>query len=393
MRILIAIFLFLGAVIFSLAAVIRMEDKYPANETRHASCPGALPAAPQTERDRRARRLLEETLAADRGAGIVAAVMIDGELVWSDAVGHADRRTGAIQTEHALMRTGSVSKPITAALAAKLHEAGRLDIDAPIQTYVPEFPDKGAPITIRFLAAHLAGIRQYDFANFDEANSRLQYDNLSDAIEIFAQDPLMAPPGDEYRYTSLGYNLIGAAIERATGQSFGDALSAELAEPLNLKSFVVDNPETHVPCRARFHTVYFGKAPLTTIWRNHSDAYPSAGILASARDLARFADEVFAGDFFAPDTAALFRDQIARNDGALTNRTFGWEVFFDDDGDVLYYGHGGLTNGAVAELRYYPEQKLSMAIVSNYNLFLTDRYPQFSTLYDKDLPALFGAGQ
>lgn len=390
MRILVFLFLFVGAAILLLAGVIRMEDKYPGGETRHASCKAGEPHTPQTEQAQRARALMLETVENDRGAGIAAAVMINGQLVWSDAVGHVDRRTGAVLTDSALMRTGSVSKPITAALAAKLHEQGVLDIDAPIQRYLPEFPDKGAVITIRMLAAHLSGLRQFDFTNFDEANNRVRYETLSKAAATFIADPLISVPGEEFNYTSLGYNLIGAAIERATGKSFDAALQENISEPMGLKSFVTDDPEKFVPCRARFHTVYFGKLPLTTIWRDHSDAYPSAGILSTAPDLAAFANEVFAGDHFAPEITALFTEEITYNNGEKTDRSFGWEIFYDDNGDVSYYGHGGLTNGAVAELRYYPKQKLAFALITNYNLWLTERPPQYQALYGKHLPTLFG---
>lgn len=390
MRILIFVFLILAGVVFGLVGFVRMEDKYPKGEYRQASCKLGDRTSQQNDQANRAHSLMLESIKKDHGVGIVAAVVIDGQLVWADAAGYGELQSRTPLSDGALMRIGSVSKPITAALAAKLHELGEIDIDAPIQQYLPEFPDRGTKITIRNLAAHLSGIRQYDFANFEESNSRIRFETLSEAAAIYIEDPLVSDPGEAVNYTSLGYNLIGAAVERATGKSFDAALQEYISIPMKLESFMVDDSDKNIPCRARFHTVYFGKFPMTTIWRDHSDAYPSAGILSTATDLAFFASEVFAGDFFATETVSLFTNEVYLNNGEGSNRSFGWEIFYDDNGSVSYFGHGGLTNGAVAELRYYPEEKLAFALITNYNVWLTDKAPQYQELYHRQFPELFG---
>ena len=391
MRIIVSLFLLIGAGILALATIIRMEDKYPAGEPVAASCHGA--PRPVSELGRQANILLQQTLEADKGVGIAAAVVTDGELIWSGVAGKADGRTDAPLTEASRLRIGSVSKPITAALTAKLVESGQLDLDAPITRYLPDFPSHGNAITMRMLAAHLSGIRQYDFADFDEANNRLQFSSLKEGLAFFKDDPLVAPPGTEFHYTSFGYNLIGAIIESIEGKPFGAVLEERLAAPLGLESLTVDDPKTFVECRGRFHTVYFGAIPLTTIWRNHSEAYPSAGILISAGDLATLAHEMFDGVYFDDQSKALFRDPIAKSDGAITSRSLGWRTVKDEAGSIVYYSHGGLTNGAIAEIQYYPEDKTAIAVIANYNLWLTDRYSKVTDLAVEQLPGLFGVNQ
>ena len=93
--------------------------------------------------------------------GLQVAVAVDGKLVWSEGFGYADLAGKVPVTAETQFRIGSVSKPLTAAAVALLYEEGRLDLDAPVQRYVPSFPDKGYPITTRQLAGHLAGIRHY----------------------------------------------------------------------------------------------------------------------------------------------------------------------------------------------------------------------------------------
>jgi CubicO group peptidase (beta-lactamase class C family) len=119
---------------------------YPPEEWNLASCANNADSQFTDPRAQQASSLLEAALKTDNGSGISAAVMIDGILVWSDAVGKAGP---ADLSRNAKMRLGSVSKPITAALVAKLHEEGILDIDAPIQRYVAELPEKTGAITLR----------------------------------------------------------------------------------------------------------------------------------------------------------------------------------------------------------------------------------------------------
>jgi len=107
----------------------------------------------------------ERTLVCERLAthipGVQVAVALKGKLVWSEGFGYADAERKKPVTRETQFRIGSVSKPLTATAVALLYEQGKLDLDAPVQRYVPSFPDKGYPITTRLLAGHLAGIRHY----------------------------------------------------------------------------------------------------------------------------------------------------------------------------------------------------------------------------------------
>ena len=132
----------------------------------------------------RAEGLLREALATDGGPGIQVAVMHRGELVWSAAVGHADLEQQVPLTSSTRLRIGSVSKLYTATLVARLIQADRMRPDSDVREYVPEFPDKGAPITLRRLASHTSGIRHYDFSNLAEANNTNHYHGLPREVDL-----------------------------------------------------------------------------------------------------------------------------------------------------------------------------------------------------------------
>lgn len=161
------------------------------------------------EQGRRALRTLMEMSGVP---GMSVAVGVHGNIVWSEGFGYADLEQRAPVTPLTRFRIASVSKVITAAAVARLHELGRLDLDAPVQRYVPAFPDKGHVLTTRQLTGQLGGIRHYDAKDFAEGRNIdfKHYSTTLDALAIFKDDPLIAAPGTRYNYSTFGYTLVGA---------------------------------------------------------------------------------------------------------------------------------------------------------------------------------------
>ena len=337
------------------------------------------PASPQ------ALLMMEETLRQDNGTGITAAIVIDGQLVFAQAVGDADRNH--LLKPNARMRTGSVAKLFTAVAAARLIEMSKLDLNTPAATLVPELPNEG--ITLQHLGTHTSGIRHYDFQNFSEANNRELYPSLTGALELFINDPLLFEPGSDFNYTSFGINLMGVMIERAYGTPYDEALNELIAQPLSLSSLAVDDIHAQVPCRSTFHTLAFGNIRINTPWRDNSDFYPSGGLVVDAADLAIFTDAVFNSNFLQPETVEMFTKPVFTPDGEPTGYGFIWQIGRDESGDMEWYGHGGSTNGAYASVRFYPETNMTVVGMSNYNYWLTSARPQFFSLIREELPALF----
>src|SRR5262249_9188836 len=152
-----------------------------------------------------------------RPPGMSVAVAVNGKLVWAEGFGVADLEQCVPVTPQTKFRIGSTSKPLTSAAAALLFDEKRLDLDAPIQRYVPSFPDKGYPITTRQLLGHLAGIRHYTAADGDNENVE-PYHSVAESLKRFSADPLIAPPGTKWHYSTYGYVLVSAVIEGASGQ-------------------------------------------------------------------------------------------------------------------------------------------------------------------------------
>ncbi|HEX6643571.1 MAG TPA: serine hydrolase domain-containing protein, partial [Gemmatimonadales bacterium] len=161
----------------------------------------------------RARQFIVDSIARVGIPGVSITVMRDGRIVWSEGIGWADLEQRVPVTPLTRFRVGSVSKSLTAAAVGLLVERGRLDLDAPVQRYVPAFPEKRYPITTRLVAGHLAGIRHYAGNEF---LSMRPYASVTEGLEIFQHDSLLFHPGTRYLYSSYGWNLVSAVIEGAS---------------------------------------------------------------------------------------------------------------------------------------------------------------------------------
>ena len=191
--------------------------------------------------------------------GLAVVVIDDGKIAWTKGYGFADREK-AVPVDPAVtqFRWASISKPVTAVAALQLAEKGLLDLDADVRTYVPEFPDKGAKITARDLLCHQGGIVHY--ANGPVVRTERQYStphpfaDVVVALDRFKDSPLVNTPGTRYSYSTHGYILLSAVVERAGKQRFADQVQARIAEPLGMADFRPDYQWEDIPNRATGYT-------------------------------------------------------------------------------------------------------------------------------------------
>jgi CubicO group peptidase (beta-lactamase class C family) len=238
-------------------------------------------------------------------------------------------------------------------------ESGTVDLDAPIERYVPSFPSHGGGITLRRLAGHLAGIRHYE-TQAEAVNTR-HFQSVSASLAVFADDPLVAAPGTEFAYSSYGYDLIGAALEQATGSSFATLVGRSVLAPARLgETTLLTAP---APQRATFYELTSkGKVrPAPPI--DLSDRLPAGGFLSTARDLARFGSALVDGTLLERSmTSLLFRSQKTA-DGMQTGYGIGFEVHPSPFG--LFVGHTGAVDGGTAVLLIHPKTRAVLALATN----------------------------
>jgi CubicO group peptidase (beta-lactamase class C family) len=188
------------------------------------------------------RELVEREVAERmQSAGIVGCsvgIVKGGSIVYLKGFGCSDLDNGVPATEQTIYRTGSIAKTFTAVLALQLAEQGRLRLDADVRTLVPEYPSKpqGA-MKVGHLLSHRSGIRHY--AGYDSSllvtyeATHPEFDAI-DAIDIFKNGSISFTPGSAYQYTTFGFNLLGAVVERAAGMRFQDMLRDNIRRRLAL---------------------------------------------------------------------------------------------------------------------------------------------------------------
>ena len=323
----------------------------------------AAPDAVETysEAITQSRRVIRNLMATESIPGLTVAVMIKSEIVWSEGFGFADLEQRVPVTPLTKMRIGSVSKPITSAAVGLLMESGALDLDAPVQQYVPSFPVKRFPITTRLVAGHLAGIRHY---RGNEMESAAYYPTVESGLDIFRDDTLLSAPGDHFSYSSYGWNLVSAVVEGASGEPFLDFMQREVFDALGLRHTTAE----HMDSLIAFRTRYYQKAENGRVYNapyvDNSYKWAGGGFISTAEDVVSFGDGILHNRLLRESTVdELFRSQRT-NDGELTNYGIGWISGTDPQGRPVV-GHTGGSVGGTTLFTIYLEEDLIVCVVSN----------------------------
>jgi len=297
--------------------------------------------------------------------GLALAVAANGTLVYSEGFGYADLEERVPVWPTTKFRIGSISKSLTAVGLMELVEAAKVDLDAPVQKYVPSFPDKGAVITVRMVAGHLGGIRHYQD---DEFTMQKHYDNVLDGLKIFENDPLVSPPGTKFNYSSYGFNLLSAVMESAARENFLAYMQGHVFGPLGLLHTVADQNAQIVEQRSRFYELPKDGPPENAPYVDNSYKWAGGGFLSTAEDLVRFGSALLQpGLLKAKSLEVMFTSQKTTA-GEETGYGIGWGVAKSKSGKLIYE-HSGGSVGGTSELIIYPESRVVVALATN----LSDR--------------------
>jgi CubicO group peptidase (beta-lactamase class C family) len=310
-----------------------------------------------------AREIALELRKENKIPGMAIAVSVGGEMVWSEGFGYMDLENQIpVDPATTMFRIGSVSKTLTAAGLGILMDRDSIDPDAVIQTYVPDFPTKRAPITVKQVAGHIAGIRHY---RGDEFMSGKSYPTVSEGLAIFQDDSLLFDPGTEYSYSSYGWNLISAVIEGASGQDFLEFMQNEVFEVLDMNNTVADWENREMSNLIKYYTRNDSIIDIAPFVDN-SYKWAGGGFIATVEDLIRFGQAHMKPGFLSQETLDLLQDSQFLVNGDTTDYGMGWFSGVDEKG-YPYVGHSGGSVGGITQFWMYPEQEVIVAIVTNLN--------------------------
>ena len=314
-------------------------------------------------------RFIREQMDKENVKGLSIALVDGSQVIWQRGFGFANPDKNIPATEETRYALGGVSRVFTAAEVMRLVEKGRLDLDSSLTRYLPGFSihsrfKKTKPITLRALLACHSGLPGFFVKGLwvDEPET------LADLVEDLKSDYLYDPPQKRYRYSYTDYDLLGRVVELKRKKAFGLAAAKDLFEPLGMDASAFEAP---VPDDATAQGFIGGKA----IPPGHLRDVPAAGMVSSAKDLARFMGFLFGAEPPEGSAAPLKPGTLEKLITAPyphQPQDFGHEVGMGwnltgfpvgDEKKVVWCD--GTFPGFFASMVILPREKLGVAVLSN----------------------------
>jgi D-alanyl-D-alanine carboxypeptidase len=331
-----------------------------------AACGARGPMAPDVQAARdsafvaEVRARLEAATAADQFSGAVL-VTRDGHTVFEGAYGLADRERNVPNTLLTQFRVGSMNKMLTAVAALQLVQAGTLRLDAPLGTYLPDYPnaDVASRVTPHHLLTHTGGTGDIFGPLFMEHRSELR--EPSDYLRLYGTRGLQFTPGAQHVYSNYGFMLLGALVESVAGMRYDDYVAAHVHAPAGMTATGAAPEDSLVTGRA----VGYMRASGALVSNASTLPYrgtPAGGGYSTVGDLARFAAAVQQHRLLDPaHTAQLISGKVA------VGTAFQYAYGFIDRvvGGRRFVGHGGGAPGMNGDLAFEPDGGYVVVVLSN----------------------------
>ena len=303
--------------------------------------------------------------------GLQLAISIDGNLIWSENMGYSDIDSTKSVTDQTQFRTASVAKPLTSIALGKLLENNLIKLDTRVKDLLPEMPAHIHEITVQQLASSTSGIRHY--LAKDPQYSTENFATVTDALEVFKKDPLAFTPGSQYSYSSFGWVLLSAMMEKASDHSFNQIMT-NTWKALGASNTTFDSPDYISPHKSNFYVANSKGERIKAPFENRSFMYAGGGYLSTAIDLVTIGEHILNHKYLTSQTFATLTNPIKLSNGKNTYYGLGWEINRSRKDFQIFY-HNGSMPTARTHWVLVPEENIVFAYLSNtgQNVFFNDR--------------------
>jgi CubicO group peptidase (beta-lactamase class C family) len=282
-------------------------------------------------------------------------VTSDGMPLFSKGYGLANAEHQVANTPETKFRLGSITKQFTAMAILILQEQGKLAVEDPIGKYLDDAPKAWETVTIHHLLTHTGGIPSYT-SQPDYVKKMAHPETVTSMIARFKDKPLDFKPGEKFTYSNSGYFLLGAIIEKVSGQSYEAFLKAAIFDPLDMKDTGYDHPSTVLAHRASGYTRK-GDVLQNAAYLDMAQPYAAGSLYSTTLDLAKW-------DRALNDGALISRDSMTRMFTPEKNDyAYGWSVTTRSNRKEI--AHGGGINGFATDIVRYPDQKVCVVVLCN----------------------------
>ncbi|WP_276482846.1 serine hydrolase [Paraflavitalea pollutisoli] len=319
----------------------------------------------QPRSDKAIERSLDSALQANfqpNEPGIVVLAARQGKIIYQKAYGSANIELGVPLQPDMVFRIASVSKQFTAIGILQLMELGKLRLSDSIRQYLPDFPYKGATITIEHLLTHTSGIP--DFMGIDHPDRYIERHDLTLQLIIdhFKNAPLQFKPGTRYAYSNSGYTLLAAIIEKVSGQPFHQYMRKAVLDKAGLQRTYYEHEMTVIPGRVAGYTRDKGYYQ-NTYFQSISLGYGCGDLLSTVGDLYKWHQALYAYKLVSKQTLEKAQSSYTLPDGNPTGYGYGWII--TTKFGMPYIKHEGQVSGFISLEGYLPGQDIFVAALTN----------------------------
>ena len=350
--------------------VIAVSTRLHSNPKDVPSVAMAAPSAKWAAAVDQGREFARAGLVAQNLPGLSVAVGVGGDIVWAEGFGWADMEKRVPVAPAMRFRIGHASKALTSAAVGLLLEDGRLRLEDEIQTYVPEFPAKQWPVTLRQLMGNVAGVRHY--SSDDEHVPAAHCERAVEGLKLFADHPLRFEPDTQYGYSTFGWVLVSAAVEAAVRQPLSSFMAAQVFAPSGMTATTFESSAEPVADRVTFYQRRFtgdgGEGVVPAAIVDNSCFAGAAAILSTPSDLVRFGMAITGGKLLQADTVRKLHTPQVLTSGQETEYGLGWMVeevtLAGEPTRVVHHASRSLKGGTTSFMTF-PARGLVVAVTAN----------------------------
>jgi D-alanyl-D-alanine carboxypeptidase len=309
--------------------------------------------------------IMTEYYKPDRpGAAVI--VVKDEHVVFRKGYGMANMELGVPIRPDMVFRLGSITKQFTAVSILMLAEQGKLSVADDITKYLPDYPTQGHKITIENLLTHTSGVKNY--TALPTFGSQMRKDmSLTELIGLFKDQPMDFAPGEKWSYSNSGYILLGAIIEKISGQSYEDFVQSHIFVPLGMTHTFYDHTDRLIPGRVSGYSKRPGADGKETFvncpYLSMTLPYAAGSLASSVDDLALWDQALYTEKLVKQESLKKAWTAFQLNSGKPTTYGYGWGIN-TLDGHAVISHDGGINGFATSEMRV-PDIHGFIAVLTN----------------------------
>jgi len=292
--------------------------------------------------------------------GVGLLVIKGGTTLKSRGYGLANVEHQTPVTSETIFQLGSIGKQFTATGIMLLVEDGTLSVDDSIRKFLPDAPEAWQPITIRQLLSHTAGLGDWP----KSCDLRRDYAE-TELLSMIYSEPLKFAPGDDWRYSNLGYVLLGILIERVTGKHYGELLSERVFKPAEMHATRIISDADIVPHRAAGYRLVKAELKNQDFVSPTLNSTADGSVYTNLHDMTNWCAALLGGKLLRPESLAAMWTPAQLKNGSPNSANYGYGWIRDERAGHRCLQHSGAWQGFTADLLILPDDKFMTLMLTN----------------------------